>query len=112
MTYRKAWARSWGERKYCGEQCRRTPLDDADRALEGMIVHLLSQRPRAATICPSEAARAVFGEAAWRPEMERARRAARRLVERGLIEITQQGHVVDGDSAKGPIRLRALRSRP
>jgi hypothetical protein len=112
MTYRPAWARSWDERKYCGEQCRRTPLDAHDRALETTIANLLAQRAHGATICPSEAARAVFGEDAWRPEMERARRAARRLVDGGAIEITQQGHVVNGDTAKGPIRLRARRPTP
>jgi DNA-binding FadR family transcriptional regulator len=34
------------------------------------------------------------------------REAARRLVAKGLIEITQGGHVVDGSTARGPIRLR------
>jgi hypothetical protein len=30
----------------------------------------------------------------------------RRLVARGLVEITQSGRVVDGSTAKGPIRVR------
>jgi hypothetical protein len=41
--------------------------------------------------------------------MEDARRAARRLVAAGLIEITQGGHVVDPSTAKGPVRLRLKR---
>ena len=57
------------------------------------------------SICPSEAARAVGGED-WRPLMEPARRAARRLVAAGDLEITQGGRVVDPSTAKGPIRLR------
>jgi hypothetical protein len=66
------------------------------------------RRAAASTICPSEAARIVGGsdESAWRPLMEPARRAARRLVAAGVIEVTQGGHVVDASTAKGPIRLR------
>ena len=63
--------------------------------------------PRGAgkTICPSEVARQEFPET-WREEMEAVRQAARRLVAQGLLEITQQGHVVDASTAKGAIRLR------
>ena len=42
----------------------------------------------------------------WRELMEPARRAARRLVAAGRLEITQQGRVVDPSTAKGPVRLR------
>ncbi|WP_374100759.1 DUF3253 domain-containing protein [Pseudoclavibacter sp. Marseille-Q4354] len=38
--------------------------------------------------------------------MEAARAAARRLVESGEVDITQGGEVVDGATAKGPIRIR------
>lgn len=81
---------------------------DVDRRLEHTIEALLDARVAGATICPSEAARAVGGEA-WRPLMEPARRAARRLVAAGRIEITQGGRVVDPSSATGPIRLRRVR---
>lgn len=73
--------------------------------LDRTIVELLEQRREGATICPSEAARAVGGED-WRPLMEPARDAARRLVEQGRIDVTQRGEVVDLDEARGPIRLR------
>lgn len=76
-----------------------------DAALEAAIVSLLDQRPRAATICPSEAARAVDPDG-WRDLMEPARAAARRLVAAGRVEITQGGRVVDPSTAKGPIRIR------
>ena len=69
------------------------------------IEDLLRERAAGATICPSEAARAVGGDQ-WRPLMEPARAAARRLVARGLVEITQGGSVVDPSTAKGPIRIR------
>ena len=76
-----------------------------DRALEQSIRSLLSSRALDATICPSDAARAVGGES-WRELMEPARRAARRLVEAGEVVITQRGVVVDPTAARGPIRIR------
>jgi hypothetical protein len=41
-------------------------MDDVDRALERTIDELLDQRRPEATICPSEAARAVDPEAGGR----------------------------------------------
>ena len=79
-----------------------------DRRLEAAILDLLDSRQ--GTICPSEAARAVGGadEAGWRPLMEPARRAARRLVAAGEVEVTQKGRVVDPSTATGPIRIRRV----
>ncbi len=74
-------------------------------ALERAVLALLAARAPGATVCPSEAARAVGGED-WRDLMEPARAAARRLVARGDVEITQHGEVVDPTTARGPIRLR------
>jgi hypothetical protein len=107
MTWRKAWAKNWDAVKFCSEACRRQRLGAEDEALEGAILELLAARARGASICPSEAARRLFAdEARWRPLMEPARQAARRLVARGAVEITQGGRVVDPSSAKGPIRVR------
>ena len=109
ITWRKKWERSWDEVRYCSDACRRAKITPTDTALEAAILALLSQRNAGATICPSEAARAVAPDD-WRPLMEPARRAARRLVAAGKIEITQGGRAVDPSRAKGPIRLR-FRSR-
>lgn len=114
IVWRRKWARNWDRVKYCGERCRRTKTSPRDEALEQAILELLEARPRGASICPSEAARAALpadapGDA-WRALLEPAREAARRLVAAGRIEITQQGRVVDPSRARGPIRLR-LRSR-
>ncbi len=79
--------------------------DRAGGELERVILDLLDKRAEGATICPSEAARVVGGDE-WRDEMEAARAAARRLVESGEVDITQGGEVVDGATAKGPIRIR------
>ena len=76
-----------------------------DRELERVVLALQASRADGATICPSEAARAVGGED-WRPLMEPARAAARRLVAAGEVEITQGGAVVDPSTARGPIRIR------
>jgi hypothetical protein len=82
------------------------PTAGVDRRLEATILELLGRRARASTICPSEAARAVGDEDTWRELMEPARRAARRLVDRGEVEVTQAGKVVDPATATGPIRIR------
>jgi hypothetical protein len=103
MVWRAKWAKNWDSVRYCSAGCRRG-LDATDRALEAAILALLGQRAATATICPSEAARAVADD--WEPLMERARMAARRLVAAGAAVITQRGVVVDPSTAKGPIRVR------
>jgi hypothetical protein len=77
---------------------------DAGRA----ILDLLARRAPGATICPSEAARALGGDDGFRPYMAVVREAARALAEAGRIEVTQGGRPVDLDTARGPIRLRAV----
>ena len=81
-------------------------------ALERAIETLLERRRPGATICPSEAARAVAsgrGEP-WRPLVSPAREAAGRLAEQGRVEILQTGQVVDLATARGPVRIRAARA--
>ena len=111
MTWRKAWARNWDGVRYFSDACRLRKVTDVDRALEQSLLDLLGSRAGSATVCPSEAARAVGGddEDDWRPLMEPARSAARRLVASGDVEITQKGQVVDPSTAKGPIRVRRAR---
>ena len=108
IEWRRKWARSWDDVKYCSDACRRHKVTDTDRALETSIRSLLDSRKGGATICPSEAAREVGGED-WRDLMEPARRAGRRLVAAGEVEVTQGGKVVDPSTAKGPIRVRRSR---
>lgn len=108
IAWRKKWEACWDEVKFCSDACRRDRPTSADRRLEEEILGLLAKRAGGATICPSEAARAIFPDG-WRERMEAARRAARRLVAAGRVEIVQQGRVIDPSSAKGPIRLRAAR---
>ncbi|WKN47944.1 DUF3253 domain-containing protein [Nocardioides sp. Arc9.136] len=92
--------------------------DDRNRRLERTILDLLAQRDEGRTICPSDAARAVWGAErpeggdpeGWRGLMEPARQAAQRLVEAGEVEVTQRGEVVALPTARGPVRIR--RARP
>ena len=123
IEWRAAWAKNWAEVRYCSDACRARKVRPVDRALEESIRSMLAQRAHDATICPSEAARAVAAGAvsrdgtmtgedadyAWRALLEPARRAARRLVASGEVEITQGGRVVDPSTAKGPIRVRRVR---
>ncbi|WAB84391.1 DUF3253 domain-containing protein [Microcella daejeonensis] len=118
IEWRAAWARDWEAVRYCSDACRARKVRPVDRTLEESIRSLLAQRAHDATICPSEAARAVAAaegasggaeDEAWRALMEPARRAARRLVAAGEVEITQGGRVVDPSTAKGPIRVRRAR---
>jgi len=112
ITWRKKWERDWDQVKFCSDACRRASKSNDQhtvaRALEQSILALLAERPKSATICPSEAAHRVRPDD-WRDWLEPARQAARRLVEQGRVEITQSGRVVDPSTAKGPIRLRLPR---
>ena len=75
------------------------------------ILALLAERRPGASICPSEAARALAGDdpADWRPRMAAVREAAAALADEGLVEVTQRGHLVDGRTARGPVRMRLVR---
>jgi hypothetical protein len=53
---------------------------------------------------------ATTDEESWRDLLEPARRAARRLVASGEVELTQRGRVVDPSSFRGPVQIR--RSTP
>ncbi|WP_228973173.1 DUF3253 domain-containing protein [Streptomyces sp. DH12] len=82
-----------------------------DGRLERAILELLDRRGPAATICPSDAARAAYAgdDDGWRALMEPVRRAARRLAAAGEVEITQGGRPVEPAEARGPIRIRRAR---
>ena len=104
IEWRKKWARSWDDVRYCSDACRRRKVTDVDQRLEDVTRELLAGR--SGTVCPSEVARAVGDDDSWRDLMEPARRAARRMVAAGEVEITQGGRVVDPSTAKGAIRIR------
>ena len=109
IEWRKKWARSWDDVKYCSDACRRHKVTDTDRALEASIRSLLDSRKGGATICPSEAAREVGGEDGYVRIVGRKKDMIIRggyTVAAGEVEVTQGGKVVDPSTARGPIRVR------
>jgi hypothetical protein len=108
--WRRKWSGSWDQVSYCSNGCRKRGLKPRDELLETELLALLRERGDNETICPSELAHRLDSEeTAWRRLMEPIRMAARRLHQRGQLEIIQGGRLVDPDSAKGPIRLRRKR---
>ncbi|MDX1690436.1 MAG: DUF3253 domain-containing protein [Acidimicrobiia bacterium] len=102
FSWRKKWTRQWDAVRFCSTGCRTNRPGPLDRRLEGAILHLRDRST--GTIYPSEAARFVRPDA-WRPLMERTRRAARRLAAGGQVAIFQGGRPVDSASVRGPIRI-------
>jgi hypothetical protein len=78
----------------------------SDAKIESAILLLLSRRDPGKTICPSDAARELAGDTGFRALMDDVRRVAFSLVDQGRLEVIQKGEIVDGRSARGPIRLR------
>jgi deoxyribodipyrimidine photo-lyase len=74
------------------------------RAIEERIMELLRERRSDTTICPSEVL--SVADKQDKSLMEDVRSAARRLCNKGLIEVHQKGVKVDPYSARGPIRLK------
>ena len=110
IEWRKKWEKNWDDVRYCSDACRKRKVSASDLELEERIRSLLAQRAAASTICPSDVARSITSdETEWRALMEPVRRAARRMVANGEVEITQGGSVIDPSTAKGPIRIRKKR---
>ena len=107
FQWRKKWARDWESVRHCSKACRRHPVREEDRRIEETILQMLRDRAPSASICPSEVARRMNPDH-WQPLMETVRRAARRLVARHEVAITQKGREVDPDRARGPIRIRRI----
>ncbi len=78
--------------------------------LEKVLLQLLQTRGEGKTVCPSEVARSVSPQN-WRPLMQPVREAASSMIEKGKIEATQKGRVVNLKDARGPVRLR-LSTKP
>lgn len=82
--------------------------DELGEDFHNAIVKLLERRDPGKTICPSEASKAVFGEKIGNEKefMDGTRAVVRAMVDEGMIEVCQQGEVVNMDNGKGPVRLR------
>jgi len=112
IVWRAKWKDDWADVRYCSAACRRHGVTAQDRDLEARILTMLADRAGGASIDGAEVARAAAGSGSGdggqegEGLMEPVRRAARRLVDRGDVVITQDGRVVDPSTAKGPIRIR------
>jgi len=79
-------------------------VDEPDAAaVRAAILETLAARRPGATICPSEAARALSPD--WRGLMPAVRRAAAELAAEGRVSVRQRGEPVDPAAATGPIRI-------
>jgi hypothetical protein len=77
-----------------------------DERIVAIIFELLDKRATGATICPSDAARALAGDASeWRALMPEVRRVAASLAAADRLRVTAHGEDVDALAAHGPIRL-------
>ncbi len=65
---------------------------------------LLRHREPEATICPSDVAR-VVGGSRWRTILDETRSVIGELRTDGTVRVTQKGHDVDPETARGPIRV-------
>ncbi len=97
ITWRKKWARDWGQVRFCSDGCRRRGRGADDEQLDSALRSAL-ERTRSVTDV------ALIG--ATGADREAVRRAARRLTARGEVQIVQQGHVVDPSTAKGAFEVR------
>lgn len=77
----------------------------SDERIRATIDELLDARRDGATICPSEAARALRPDGDWRALMDDVRRVAADETDAGRLEVRQGGERVGARSARGPIRL-------
>lgn len=77
-----------------------SPTSDAARRV---VLDLLARRAPEATICPSEAARALASDGDWRGEMAAVHAAVERLAAQGIVRLTWRGAPrLAGD---GPYRI-------
>ena len=97
ITWRKKWARDWDQVRFCSDACRRRGRTAAGSELEDAIRDALT---RGRGVTDVDLARAVGAES------EPVRRAARRLVAAGEVELVQHGRVVDPSTAKGAFTIR------
>jgi hypothetical protein len=106
FAWRKRWERVWVDVRHCSEGCRRGKTSSAGERFEQAIVALLASRGEHASICPSEAARALSGQK-FRSVMDPVRAAAFRLAGRGVVRLTQGETELRLDVVpRGPFRVR------
>jgi len=80
-------------------------MDVTDEQVRNVIDSLLDKRTSPATICPSEAARALSSDD-WRELMPRVRAVANAMAAEGILDLRQRGRTaLANGELRGPIRL-------
>jgi hypothetical protein len=112
ITWRKKWERTWDDLRFCSDACRRRGVSKQDEQVEARIRSLLADARQSMTdvevagqLAPTQAGSPEAGQPTGVP-IEVVRRAARRLVAAGVLEMVQRGRVVDPSTAAGPVLLR------
>ncbi len=90
-----------GER---GDPWWEPPTEDGRRERLASTIRTLLRHRDGTTICPSDAARVVGGEA-WRDVVPLAREVAHELVTQDVVVVQQKGVAVDVREARGPVRI-------
>ncbi|HTI01383.1 MAG TPA: DUF3253 domain-containing protein [Acidisoma sp.] len=77
---------------------------EAGATYEAAILHLAAQHGPGKSFTPTDVAQQLAEN--WRPLLNHIRAAARRLAEKGQIEILRHGKPIEPSAIKGVIRLR------
>ena len=101
--YQKRWEKTWEDVRYCSSSCRKDKFEKRDSKFEEAILRHLTEQKQFIDLAEIEK---DFESENYRNLRERIRRAARRLVAKGKIDILQKGKVVEASTAKGPIEVR------
>lgn len=83
---------------------------EAGATYEAAILHRAAQQAPGKSFTPTDVAQGLAEN--WRPLLNHIRAAARRLAERGQIEILRHGKPVEPSALKGVIRLRLKEAPP
>ena len=79
---------------------------------QAVVLRLCAERGAERSICPTEAARALAGnapDADWRRRLPEVRAAAAALAREGRLEILRKGKPIPPEEMRGVIRLRQPR---
>jgi hypothetical protein len=100
IEWRKKWERNWDQVLYCSTACRRRGVTEADRQAEDAIRYAVHHSAGATSMS------AIHWDA---QRAEILRRAARRMVAAGEIEMIQGGRVVDPSTTAGEVSIRRVK---
>ncbi len=78
--------------------------EPSEDEIRGEIFRQLMLNGQGVSICPTDVARRIANP--WREHLEWIREVINQMAIEGLIEVVQKDQVVDGEVARGPVRIR------